>query len=162
MPPGRHQAHDLLSTLVLEGTAVDPLAAGQGQVDDIADPHPISLSGLRLVEQQIGSAAFAVGRIGGAWRKGLSLQGLAAVAAQSGAQRLPAHAVTQLAQLGLQPARAVAPLVVVKHVDQRRFPGGLRLYHGALAPGVVAAGYDLQNLAEQLHRIVNTLLVNKL
>ena len=50
--------------------------------------------------------------------------------------------------------------MVVKHVDHPCFPGRLRLGHGALAPGVVAAGYDVQNLAKQLPRIVNTLLVN--
>lgn len=57
---------------------------------------------------------------------------------------------------------AVAPLIVVKHVDHHRFPGRLRLCHSALAPGVVAAGHDVQDLAKQLNLIVNTLLINKM
>ena len=56
-------------------------------------------------------------------------------------------------------------MVVVKHTDYRRFPGGFHLYRWAnrcpLAPRVVAARHHGQYVAEQLHRVVESLLANK-
>ena len=51
--------------------------------------------------------------------------------------------------------------MVIKHVDHRGFPSGVNLRHCALAPRVVAAGHDVQDLAKQLDRMVKALLVNK-
>ena len=84
------------------------------------------------------------------------------MAAQGCPQGLPAHPVPQLTQLDLEPAGAIATVMVIKHVDHRCFPSGLSLRHSALAPSVIAAGHDVQDLAKQLDRMVKALLVNKL
>lgn len=71
----------------------------------------------------------------------------------------------QLPQLGFR-QRAIAVVMVVKHVDQRRFPGWLHLGYccrgRAFAPRVVAAGHNVQRMVEQVYGVSNTLLVNEL
>ena len=41
---------------VLKGASVGPVAVGQRQVRDSADPHPIRLGRLGLVEEPVGGA----------------------------------------------------------------------------------------------------------
>ena len=55
-------AADLLTDQVLKGAPVGPLAVGQRQIRDIADPHPVRLGRLGLVEESV-RGAFSSGRI---------------------------------------------------------------------------------------------------
>ena len=72
-------AYKALLRKALPGTIQAPQASGR-QVRP-ADPHPVGLGRLGLVEQQVGRAALPVGRIGGAWNKELGLQRLPPVPA---------------------------------------------------------------------------------
>jgi hypothetical protein len=94
-------AHHLLGAHILKGTAVNLVADGQRQIGDIADPHAIALGRLRLVKQQVRSAAFSMGRIGGARHKSFGFQGFALLATQRRPDGLPPHLMPQLAQLDL-------------------------------------------------------------
>ena len=65
------------------------------------------------------------------------------------------------AQLESELTGAIAAVMVIKHVDYQCFPSARNLRHSALAPSVVAAGYDVHDLVKQLDRTEKALLVNK-
>ena len=107
-----------------------------------------------------------MGRIGDARGKRFGLQSPPPVPAQARTRGLASHLVAFFPQLDLEASGAIAAFVVVEHGEHFRFPGQLTRSPGPrrlrVPPGVVTAGYDVQDLAKQLHWIVNPLLVNKM
>ena len=70
------------------------MTIGQGQVGNVAHPHPVGLGRARLVEQQVRGAPPAVGRISGARGEGVGLQGPPLVPAQARTLGLAVYTVT--------------------------------------------------------------------
>ena len=75
-------ARNVLGAPALKGAPVRPRAIGQGQIRDTADPEPVGLGGLGLVEEPVGSTPSAVDRTGRAQGEDLGLQRAQVLAGQ--------------------------------------------------------------------------------
>jgi len=70
------------------------MTIGQGQVGNVAHPHPVGVDLVRLVQKQIWDAPPAMGRISGARGEGVGLQGPPLVPAQARTLGLAVYTVT--------------------------------------------------------------------
>ena len=144
----RHGRPDLpadyvLAGHVLKGAPVGLVAVGQRQIRAIADPDPVRLGRLGLVNQPVWRAPQPVGGIGRARGERLGRQGPQAPAAHGRAQALAADAMAFSAQGNLQSARTTAVFVVAECLHQRGFPSRLTLCCALLLsvlPRVIPAG----------------------
>ena len=88
------------------------------------------------------------------------------MSAQARTQGLASHPVAFFLQLGLEALGTVAAFVVLEHGEHLRLPSRLVGPHRPrrlrAPPGIVAAGYHVQHLAQLLGGVMNALRDNEM